>query len=208
MFWFLSWALNSTLWAGLEKSAAIRPFATKKSRLASEKILSADSLATESCRLADRLATKLFFKANNADADRTWSRKVRGRRLCRSKMQGSWPFGPRRSCLRVTRRPPVSRCLPWDSPSETIRALWGGGNFVAVTVSLRGTLVSTWVLFSSGLSRASAPVHRQTLAFGQRKRRNRRIRRRRFKGGRREGASSKEEESSKEPVYCSSPTRG
>ena len=57
--------------AGLEKSAAIRPFATKKSRLASEKILLADSLATESCRLADRLATKLFFKADNADADRT-----------------------------------------------------------------------------------------------------------------------------------------
>ena len=47
--------------AGLEKSAAIRPFATKKSRLASEKILLADSLATESCCLADRLATKLFF---------------------------------------------------------------------------------------------------------------------------------------------------
>ena len=56
---------------GLEKSAAIRPFATKKSRLASEKILLADSLAAESCRLADRLATKLFFKADNADADRT-----------------------------------------------------------------------------------------------------------------------------------------
>ena len=46
----------------LEKSAAIRPFATKKSRLASEKILLADSLATESCRLADMLATKLFSK--------------------------------------------------------------------------------------------------------------------------------------------------
>ena len=54
---------------GLEKSAVIRPFATKKSRLASEKILLADSLATESCRSADRLATKLFFKADNADAD-------------------------------------------------------------------------------------------------------------------------------------------
>ena len=80
--------------AGLEKWAAIRPFATKKSRLASEKILLADSLATESCRFADRLATKLFFKADNADADRTWSRNVFGRRLCRSKMQGSWPFGP------------------------------------------------------------------------------------------------------------------
>ena len=47
---------------GLEKSAAIRPFATKKSRLASEKIRLADSLANESCLLADRLATKLFSK--------------------------------------------------------------------------------------------------------------------------------------------------
>ena len=55
--------------AGLEKSAAIRPFATKKSRLASETFLLADSLATESFRLADRLATKLFFKADNADED-------------------------------------------------------------------------------------------------------------------------------------------
>ena len=78
----------------------------------------------------------------------------------RSKMQGSWSFGPRRSCLRVN-PPPMSRCLPWDSPSETIWALWGGGNIVRdVTVSLRGTLVSTWVLFSSGLSWASAPVQR------------------------------------------------
>ena len=58
--------------SGLEKSAAIRPFATKKSRLATEKILLADSLATESCRLADRLATKLFFKGDNAlKGDRT-----------------------------------------------------------------------------------------------------------------------------------------
>ena len=59
-----------------------------------------------------------------------------------------------RSCLPVN---PVSRCLPWDSPSETIWALWGGENIVrAVTVSLRGTLVSTLVLFSWCLSRASA----------------------------------------------------
>ena len=55
--------------SGLEKSAAIRPFATKISRLASETFLLADSLATESFRLADRLATKLFFKADNADED-------------------------------------------------------------------------------------------------------------------------------------------
>ena len=44
------------------------------------KNLLADSLATESCRLADRLATKLFFKADNADADWTWSRKVQDAR--------------------------------------------------------------------------------------------------------------------------------
>ena len=56
-------------------------------------------------------------------------------------------------------------------------------------------------------SKCPGPVHRQRLAFGQRRlafgqrrRRNRRIRRRMFEGGRREGASSKEEESSKEPV--------
>ena len=78
----------------------------------------------------------------------------------------------RRSCLRVNPPgPPVSRCLTWDSLSETIWALWSGENIVrAVTVSLRGTLVSTWVLFSWCLSRASAPVHRQRQAFGQRKR--------------------------------------
>ena len=67
----LSQSREMQRYSGLEKSAAIRPFATKKSRLASEKILLADSLATESCRLGDRLATKLFFKADNADADRT-----------------------------------------------------------------------------------------------------------------------------------------
>ena len=112
--------------SGLEKSAALRPFATKKSRLASEKILLADSLATESCRLADRLATKLFFKADNADADRTWSRKVRGRRLCRSKMQRSWPFGPRRSCLRVN-PPPVSTAWCSEICSLTSLDAWNLG---------------------------------------------------------------------------------
>ena len=65
----LAFSLEDT---GLENSAAIRPFTTKISRLAGEKILLVDSLATESCRLADKLATKLFFKADNADADRTW----------------------------------------------------------------------------------------------------------------------------------------
>ena len=141
-----------------------------------------------------------FFKADNADADRTWSRKVFDRRLCRSKMQRELAVRPRRSCLRVN-PPPVSRCLPWDSPSETIWALWGGENIVrAVTVSLRGTL-SPHESFSVGVWVEQVPQFGQRRpAFGQRRRRNRRIRRRRFKGGRREGASSKEEESSKEPV--------
>ena len=47
---------------GLEKSATIGPFATKKSCLVSEKILLVDSLGTESCRLANSLATKPFSK--------------------------------------------------------------------------------------------------------------------------------------------------
>ena len=79
MLWALKWALDVVfsrhaksiksknfehyVWPGLEKSAAIRPFATKKSRLASEKILLLDSLATESYRLADRLATWTFFQS-------------------------------------------------------------------------------------------------------------------------------------------------
>ena len=82
---------------GLQKSAAIRPFATKKSRLASEKILLVDSLATESCRFADRLATKLFFQSGqhqcgpNVVAQGAWQSlsakdarelAVRPRRLC------------------------------------------------------------------------------------------------------------------------------
>ena len=64
---------------GLEKSAAIRPFATKKSRLASERILLADSLATESCRLADRMATKFFSKRTTpmwTERDRACARCV------------------------------------------------------------------------------------------------------------------------------------
>ena len=52
--------------------ATIRPFATKKSRLASEKFLLVGSLATESCRLADRLATKAFFKANRMSSQGAW----------------------------------------------------------------------------------------------------------------------------------------
>ena len=66
--------------SGLEKSAAIRPFVTEESRLASEKIFSVDRMATESCRLADKLVTKsffkAFFKADNANADWTWSQGV------------------------------------------------------------------------------------------------------------------------------------
>ena len=86
-------------YSGLEKSAAIRPFATKKSRLASEKILSVGSLATESWLLADKLATKLFLKGDSADADRTWSCKVRG----------SLSLFVRRRCKRVGRSDPVDR---------------------------------------------------------------------------------------------------
>ena len=83
-----------TLVSGLEKSAAIRPFATKKSLLASEKILLADSLATESCRLADRLATKLFSKRTTPMR----TERDRGRSLADvfvgPRCNGSWPFGP------------------------------------------------------------------------------------------------------------------
>ena len=62
-------------------------------------------------------------------------------RASRSKMQGSRPFGPGRSCLRVN-PPPGSRYLPWDSPFQTIWALWGGGNIArVVTLTLRGTAV-------------------------------------------------------------------
>ena len=83
---------------GLEKSAAMRPFATKKSRLASEKTLLADSLATESCRLADRLATKIFSKRT------TPMRTERDRARCVAvfKVVGS-------RCKEVGRSGPVDR---------------------------------------------------------------------------------------------------
>ena len=69
------------------------------------------------------------------------------------------------------------------------------------------------ILFIIYMSDLPVAVKQNTcalLAFGQRRRRNRRIRRRRFEGGQREGTSRKEEEMerSKEPVYCSSLTRG
>ena len=116
-----------------------------------KKILLAYSLVTESCRLADGLETKLFFKADNADAGRTW-RCLSGS-LCRSKMQGSWPFGPiDRVCEKSTPR----ILVPSLRPSELIgaekisHALW-----LSIFTALQS---STWVFFSSGLSGESAPI--------------------------------------------------
>ena len=55
-----------------------------------------DSLATESCRLPDRLATEPFCRSGQtADADRTWSQGVW--ELCLSKVQGAWPIRHLRS---------------------------------------------------------------------------------------------------------------
>ena len=59
LFFEVSWFDCSRL----EKSAAIRPFATKKFRLASETILLVDSLATESCRLTDSRGDQTFFQS-------------------------------------------------------------------------------------------------------------------------------------------------
>ena len=138
-------ALFLTL-SGLEKSAAIRPFATKKSRLASEKILLADSLATESCRLADRLATKLFFKADNADAglnviaQGAWqslsvqdARELAVRAPSIVFASKSTPARPRGLDLDAFPELPLSR------PSD----LSGGGGNIArvVTATLHSTLV-------------------------------------------------------------------
>ena len=152
---------------GLEKSAAIRPFATKKSRLASENILLMDSLVTESCRLADRLATKLFSKRTTLDANRTWSRKVRAS-FCWSKMQGkaylgSWPFGPRRPVDRVF----ASKSTPGVALPELLLSRpseFSGAEEISYTFWL-SNCAATWVFFSLGLSGESAPVHWQRLAF-------------------------------------------
>ena len=131
--------------AGLEKSAAIRPFATKKSRLASEKILIADSFATESCRLVDRLATKLFSKRTTPmrterDCARSLADVFVGPRC-----NGSWPFGPvDRVCEYI--HPLCLGAFPdilLPRPSERCGARDGENIVRAVTVSLRGTLVST-----------------------------------------------------------------
>ena len=71
----------------------VRPFATKKIPFGEWKILLADSLATESCRLADRLATKLFQSGQrrcgpNVIAQGFWQTSFVGPRC-----NGSWPFG-------------------------------------------------------------------------------------------------------------------
>ena len=149
-----------------------------------------DSLVT-----SGQIGDKKFFKADNADVDRTRSRKVRGS-FCRSKMQGSWPFGPRRPCLRVN-PPPVQGALPeilLSRPSELSGAEETSYTFWLSVCPARRS--STRVLFSLGLSGESAPVHRQRLVFAasvwSKKKERRRIQRRRFEGGRREGASSKE----------------
>ena len=108
-----------------------------------------------------QVGDQTFFKADNADADQTWSSQGLWQTSLSVQDARELAVRARRSCLRVN-PPPVSRCIPWDSPSGTIWALWGGEDIVrAVTVSLRGTLVSSWVLFRWCLSRASAPVHRQ-----------------------------------------------
>ena len=99
--------------AGLEKSAAIRPFATKKSRLASEKILLADSLATESRRLANRLATKLF------GGQRRCGSTERGRARCAAVFVGPRckGFGRLGSIDRVGEYPPLGPSLGVQVPS-------------------------------------------------------------------------------------------
>ena len=51
----------------------------------------------------------------------------------RPRCKGVGRSGP--SIVFASKPTPVSRCLPWDSPSETIWALWGGEKIVrAVTV--------------------------------------------------------------------------
>ena len=63
------WGTCIWMFSGLEKSAAIRPFATKKSRLASETFLLADSLATElELPFSGQVGDQTFFQgADNAD---------------------------------------------------------------------------------------------------------------------------------------------
>ena len=151
--------------SGLEKSAAIRPFATKKSRLASEKNPFSGQFGDWKLPFTGQVVDQTFFKADNADADRTRSRKVRGS-LCRSKPE-SWPFGPHRSCLPVNPprglgafpipEPLLSRPSELNGAEEISYAFW-----LPVCAAHQP---STWVFFSSGLSRESAPVHRKRLAF-------------------------------------------
>ena len=167
--------------------------------MASEKILLADSLATESCRLADRLATKLFFSKRTTPMQTERDR-------ARSKMQGSWPFGPRRLCLRVNPPPRVQVPSLRFSFRDNLSFVGRRKYRTRCDCQFARHISFHMSPFQFGFEPSKCP----SAAFGQlqRKRRNRRIRRKRFEGGRREGASSKEEESSKEPVYCFSLTRG
>ena len=129
--------------------------------------------------------------------------------------------GPRckgvgRSCPSIvfaSKPTPVSTCLPWDSPSETVWALWGGETIVrAVTVSLRGTLVSTWVIFSgvclskcpsasietSVRSKKTSVRSKKTSVRSKKKKKQKNSKKVRRRMERRR--QQQEEESSKEPV--------
>ena len=167
---------------GLEKSAVIRPFATKKSRLASEKILLADSFATESCRLANRLATKLFGEQRRCGpsviaqgAWQSWS------------VQDARDLAPSIALASIHPRGlgAFPEILLWrpsqlSGAEEISYALW-----LSVCAAHQS---SARVLLSSGLSGESAPMHGQRLAFAasiRSKKKKRIIRRRRFEGGRR-----------------------
>ena len=168
----------------------------KKSRLASEQILLADSLATESCRLANRLATKLFG----------------GQRRCGPSViaQGAWQswsvqdardLAPSIAMASIHLRGPGAfpEILLWR-PSQL-----SGGNIVrVVTVSLSGTSVLCTSLFKFGFERRKCPNAWAETSFSrerpvkeEEKNNSKKKVRRRTEI---KGASSKEEESSKEPV--------
>ena len=99
----LSYANSTT--SGLEKSAAIRPFATKKSRLASEKDLFSGQFGHWKLPFSGQFGDwKLPFSGQVGDQSFFQSGQRRcgpnaiaqglGQTIWRSKMQGSWPFGP------------------------------------------------------------------------------------------------------------------
>ena len=192
----------------------------KKSHLASEKILLADSLATESCRLADRFSTKLSFKADNADADRTWL-GAQGLWQTSLSVQDARELAvrARRSCLRVNPPPGAFPEILLPRPSELCgvkKISYACDCQFARHISLH-TSPCQLVFEPSKCpqcidrdrqSETNAENLSRERAFGQRRRgRNRRIRRRMFEGGRREGDSSKEEESSKASLMFFSYTR-